>query len=684
MVKRIFFALCLLMITSHGVLAGENRALVIGIDQYQDPGILFPATAGKDAAVLGDYLERHLDFRVTRLLGASATREAILKSLETMARAAKPGDGLLIYFSGAGETENLYGYGWWLGADARKGETETYVEVSAIQQALRQTQARRLLVISDAPFPDSACGPQVSPSEHKVLPGSQEEAYGHTILRRNRVVNSEGGGKNGVLVSALLEALPRLEGRIEGYKLFTYAQASAKASGENLDYRALRTGRRGGYDVVFLREPASLPLVTPTAAAPPVQEVLSASLEIRSRTEGAKLRVNGQDRGFLPVRMGALEAGLYRLDITAPGHEDLREELRLGPGEERQLIVTLNPEKPREGRLSILTSPEHATIRFENRALTYSPDMSLGPGLYPLRITAPLYEESRVNLRIEAGKKEETHIRLSLVPRHENSLGMDFVRIEEGHFLMGSPGGEVRRNSDEEQHPVTLSKPFFMQTHEVTVGQWRQFILATGYKTQAEQGGGAYGFESGFRWVRDPDYDWRNPGYPLKDTLPVSAVSYHDAQAFIQWLREKEGLPYDLPTEAQWEYAARAGSGSAYAYGACLTDSQANFAANSFRPGCAVGQFRKEPLAVGSLAPNAWGLWDIHGNMWEWCRDWYGKYPEGGDSRKDPVGPPTGQKRVVRGGGWDTDMDSSRVANRYSMDPSLAYTHIGFRLVIQP
>lgn len=681
----LFIFLLLPMMWGATVFAGENRALVIGIDGYQDKEIKFPARSSKDAASLGDYLEKHLDFRVTRLLGGSASKAAVIRSLETLARSARPDDGLVIYFSGAAEVETLYGYGWWLGADARRGDTQSYIEVNAIQQILRNTESRRVLLISDAPFPDNALGPVVAEVGGRVFPGGKE-GYAHTLLVKEGGKDPE-GSENGLLVSGLLGLLPELEGGVEGQKLFEGLAPLVRAAGGKIQYRVLRTGKKNGGDLVFeWKKPIAPPMVTvaPPAAAAPPQEILRASLEIRSRAEGARLRINGQDHGLLPLRIAALEAGIYRLDISAPGYDDLREEIRLSPGEERQISLNPVPEKPREGQLFVHVVPEKARMVLEGRDRIYVPGMYLAPGDYILLLTAPFHVDQRIEFRVEAGKKTELEAVLSLLPSYKNTLNMGFARMNTGEFLMGSPDNEVRRASDETQHRVFISKPFFMQTHEVLAEHWQAFVDATGYKSEAEVGRGAYGLEGGFRWVQDPAYTWRNPGYPLKDRLPVSAVSYNDVQAFIQWLRQKEGVFYDLPTEAEWEYAARAGTGTTYAYGDCLLDTQANFAANSFRPGCEAGNYRKEVLRAGSLLPNRWGLWDMHGNMWEWCRDWYGNYPEGEGAFRDPSGPDFGQKRIVRGGGWDSDLDASRVAKRHSLDPASAYGHVGFRLVIRP
>ncbi|TYT75405.1 SUMF1/EgtB/PvdO family nonheme iron enzyme [Desulfobotulus mexicanus] len=681
-ISGILIFLCLWMV-NHGIAAaaGQNKALFIGIDAYQDKTIPFPATAAEDARVLAGFLKSNMDFQVTLLSGKAADRAAILKAIQNLSASAGSDDTLLIYFSGAAEVETLYGYGWWLGSDAIKGDLQSYLEVRSIQKILRNTEARRLLLISDAPFPDAASG---FPVKEKAIQKSSEnqQGFSHAVLYKkgNETDPPEPGIKNGLLVSALMQSLSSMGKEWTGVQLFSEVLSKTQESSATFEYRSLKTGKDFSGDFVF-----TLPVKEKSIPEPVLVKAESkAQLSIASNADGTIIRINGQEQGIAPLQGLALEAGRYRVEARAAGYENFSEEFRLLPGEERGLDLILAIRRPENGRLMLQVFPENASIQFEDQKLSYSPGMALAPGNYSLRIEAPLYQSAIHDLHIKAGEITQEKIDLKLKSSYENSLAMRFLAIEAGVFEMGSPENEVRRNTDEKKILVEITKPFMMQVHEVTVGQWKSFVEDTGYKSEAETSAGAYALERGFRWVQDRHYNWQNPGYKISDELPVSAVSYNDVQNYIVWLREKEGLYYDLPTEAEWEYAARAGSSATYAYGNCLSDDQANFAANSFRAGCAVGVFRQKPMAAGSLKPNAWGLLDMHGNMWEWCRDWYGKYLENNIPIQNPSGPDSGERRILRGGGWDTDMDSIRVANRYSMPPSAAYANIGFRLVIRP
>lgn len=270
----------------------------------------------------------------------------------------------------------------------------------------------------------------------------------------------------------------------------------------------------------------------------------------------------------------------------------------------------------------------------------------------------------------------------------ENSIGMTFVYVEPGSFEMGSEDGDP---DERPVHTVRLNQGFYMGQHEVTQAQFRAFVDATDYLSEAERGEGCYvadeasAHEPQMAWRQAYEASWRNTY--TGDDNPVVCVSWNDAQAFIRWLNEQgEGAPYRLPTEAEWEYAARAGQSARFSFGnseaelyrfANYADREADFQwsdrANSD------GYWRIAP--VGRLEANAWGLYDMHGNVWEWVhdrydRDYYQQRPE-----VNPAGPSSGEIRVLRGGGWDRTPHSLRSANRHYDRFTVRSGNIGFRLV---
>jgi formylglycine-generating enzyme required for sulfatase activity len=219
-----------------------------------------------------------------------------------------------------------------------------------------------------------------------------------------------------------------------------------------------------------------------------------------------------------------------------------------------------------------------------------------------------------------------------------NSIGMEFVLIPAGTFMMGSEKGEA---DERPVHRVTISQPFYLGKYEVTQAQW-----------QAVMG--------------------RNPSLFQGDaTLPVEQVWWDEVQEFLRKLNAMEGgNKYRLPTEAEWEYAARAGSSTEYSFGDATSQlgDYAWYRANS----------GGKTHPVGQLKPNAWGLYDIHGNVMEWVQDWYGRYPA--EPVTDPQGPPSGTHRMRRGGAWNSVAAVCRSANRYSV-PGFRDDFLGVRVL---
>lgn len=222
-----------------------------------------------------------------------------------------------------------------------------------------------------------------------------------------------------------------------------------------------------------------------------------------------------------------------------------------------------------------------------------------------------------------------------------------WVSIPAGTFTMGSPTSEVDRGSDETQHQVTLSA-FKMSKYEVTFEQYDLFCEATG-RSKPDDGG----------WGRG--------------NRPVINVSWDDATAFAEWMGCR------LPTEAEWEYAARGGTTTPFSTGNNLTTSQANYNGNYPYNNNAKGEYRQKTLPVGSFAANAYGLFDMHGNVWEWCSDWYGDYST--SAQTNPKGASSGSYRVSRGGGWYYYASYCRTAFRNRTAPDYRLIFIGFRLV---
>jgi formylglycine-generating enzyme required for sulfatase activity len=253
---------------------------------------------------------------------------------------------------------------------------------------------------------------------------------------------------------------------------------------------------------------------------------------------------------------------------------------------------------------------------------------------------------------------------------YTNSIGMEFSLIPAGSFVMGSPDGtgdathrpvwpaEAGRDSDERQHIVSLSTPFYMQTTEVTQGQWTEIM-----------GSNPSSFDT------------------CGTDCPVESVSWNDAQNFIDALNAREGRTnchttpntcYSLPTESQWEYAARGGTVTAFYNGDITNTGCSPLDPNLDKIGWYCGNANSTTHPVAGKVANNWGLYDMSGNVWEWCEDVYDDYPDGPVT--DPPGGTTGSNRVIRGGSWDDFARYARSAGRSSGSPDVSGSDLGFRV----
>ena len=265
-----------------------------------------------------------------------------------------------------------------------------------------------------------------------------------------------------------------------------------------------------------------------------------------------------------------------------------------------------------------------------------------------------------------------------------DSLVPKMVLIKGGEFTMGSPENEFGRQKDETQHQVKLSD-FYMCKFEVTVADFKKFVDDSIYMTDAEKGDGSYMW-NGKEWKKEKGINWRFGVSGKKREIaeynhPVVHVSWNDAVAYCDWLSAKTGTKYQLPTEAEWEYACRAGTTTPFNTGNNLTTSQANYNGNYPYNNNPKGEYREKTMPVGSFSPNSWGLYDMHGNVYEWCSDWYSSDYYAISPQNNPKGPSSGSSRVLRGGSWEDCASSCRVSSRDIKHPAYGNANFGFRLV---
>ena len=370
----------------------------------------------------------------------------------------------------------------------------------------------------------------------------------------------------------------------------------------------------------------------------------SGIIRLRSSTPGAKATLNGKQ--FPLGEAVRVPPGRHKLVLEAPYYYSLSKIYTLSEGQTIELSKDLSPKM---GTLVINTTPPGAKIIIDGKvharpSPTIIKDIQAGP--HTVEVIKKGHNLKPKEIVLKQGQVLRIHLALKKGGPFTNSIGMTFVRIPAGSFMMGSPSGEAGRDSDEgPQHRVTISRSFYMQTTEVTQAQWKSVMGSNPSR-------------------------FKNCG----GDCPVERVRWNDAQEFIKRLNRKEGgSKYRLPTEAEWEYAARAGSTGAYCFGdnKGQLGEYAWYRSNSGR----------KTHRVGTRKPNQWGLYDMHGNVWEWVQDWYQKGYYSSSPGTDPLCKNSaGGRRVGRGGSWLSKAWNLRSAVRLRNLPADRNYLLGFRV----
>ncbi len=285
-----------------------------------------------------------------------------------------------------------------------------------------------------------------------------------------------------------------------------------------------------------------------------------------------------------------------------------------------------------------------------------------------------------------------------------NTLGMKMVYIKAGEFDMGEDETHeelIKKfpksapeivNTGMPVHHVRITKPFYMGACTVTIGQFRQFVKDQNYRTDGERVGDVEGWDERRKdFAKSNSYNWQNTGYPQTDDFPVVELTWGDAAAFCDWLSRKEKKQYRLPSSAEWEYACRAGTTTRFYFG---DDPEMMVEYGNTMDAAGVAKLPRGRWAikgndgyafaapVGKFKPNPWGLYDMHGNVAQFCQDWNGEpLPGRFETVEDPVGPASGVNHLARGGGWFQSAVHSRSAGTFAVPPSMQLMTVGFRVV---
>lgn len=354
----------------------------------------------------------------------------------------------------------------------------------------------------------------------------------------------------------------------------------------------------------------------------------------------------------------------------APKLTPLPEQSAQGGAPFKLMAAASDPDLP-VNRLSysLRDAPQGATINPTTGELNWKPP-TIAEGIVKATVVVEddgspsLRDEQDVRIRVVRGAVDAPVV-VAPTPKPgdiiENSLKMKLVFIPPGEFEMGSPTTEKDHQSDEKLHKVRLIKGFYMGVYEVTQWEYEQ-VMGKNPSYFSISGAGKASVQ----------------GLHTTSQFPVENVSWEEAAEFCKKLSATDGRTYRLPTEAEWEYACRAKTKTVFHFGDVLNGNEANCNGKGPYGTNMKGKYLEKPTAVGSYSPNAFGLHDMHGNVWEWCYDWY---QDDATDEIDPNGPSIGVDRVIRGGSWLNNATHCRAANRYQDAPASHCSFYGFRVV---
>lgn len=401
-----------------------------------------------------------------------------------------------------------------------------------------------------------------------------------------------------------------------------------------------------------------------------VKQAMATSREKRFSDAGAMIAALP---GHVAVEAGAVEADGNAAAATAPSDDgDLRSEIR------SLAAADASARQNKKGAKLWVFLALTAVILVSGLFWILKPGQGSSPAQNSAAAGSSVHDSPLVALPKAVSKPEVGKAWTVTLP---NGPNMEFAWLPAGRFTMGSAVTEVNRGEDESEHLVDITKSFWMGKTEVTLAQYAAYL-----KAARPQGGLDWDNEN--RPLTESTYELAGNLYSRSWQQPVVELSWNDARGFCEWLtklereagRLPEGYVYDLPTEAQWEYASRAGSKGQpeVEQQAILNPGQigalAWYAENS-------GGSTRD---VRQKMPNAWGLHDMYGNVYEWCRDRYGPYPPNESIYRDPTGASTGTRRVLRGGSWANQPDALRAAHRKSAPEGASITSLGFRVALVP
>jgi len=632
---------------------------------------------------------------------------------------------LLFYYAGHGYSRDNGSKGYLVPTDApdphrhKQGFLRKALNMTRIIAWAREMEARHALFLFDSCFSGAIF-------KQRALPAVPPTIRRLTAKPVRQFITAGSAGEEvparstftPVFIDALQYGLGDLDGDgyVSGTELGLYLQREVpKHVHENPQYGKINDYKLSRGDFIFVAGGSAL---VEREQSPAVARPTTGSLKVATRPTGATIFLDGRRRGKSPVSIDGLRPGTITIRVEKKGCRAAERPVLVRAGKRQELTLLLDTIIS-TGSLQVSSEPSSASWYLDGAYAGTTPDTlaELSPGSHRVTVKKDGFNDWQTTVSIRAGERERLAVTLAATgPRSgqtwiEPVTGMEFVFVPGGCYQMGQSEPEkdqlietegrksYDKHYDDElpRHRVCVDG-FWMGKYEVTVGQWQRFVKASGYKTDAERdaGGnkGSYVFyknDTGkWSWGWVDGRDWRNPGFSQADTYPVCCVSYNDVEKFASWLNHKSSRFFRLPTEAEWEYACRGKTTTIRFWGddpddACAYANVADQTRSldgvgwSLKHECRDGYFYTAP--VGSFKPNLFGLYDMSGNVWEWCVDWYGKDYYGRSSEHNPMGPASSSLRVFRGGGWDVTPWRVRSAYRDGGGPALRVGLLGFRLV---
>jgi formylglycine-generating enzyme required for sulfatase activity len=614
---------------------GRRYALVIGINDYERLGTL--DCARQDAEELARVLVERGGFQRQRLRlvtdgqrpaglnWSSARFTDLLDGFRQFTSWPRPGDTLLIFFAGHGVTIGNEAY--LMPVDGF--DESTGLSLSWLRQLTAECKATTKVLILDA-----CHSGKVVRGVTGIAPSLAQGAATLVLASCADKEISYPEDGHGVFTAGLLQGLSGLadadkDGVITGAELFEHTRQHVE------DWCIAHPGMR------------QTPQMIPEEAGAIVIARVPDEVRLAAEREQRYRQALAEGDALLRVQQWTQAEGAFRRALAVEGYA----------GEPKALdgLKTARGGADAYGKRvayeEALRQAQAACARAEGtedkalwQAVSDEARRAAETGHSDLSAARALLEEAAMHL----GPALELTLDLG------GGVAMKLVLIRAGEFMMGSPAGEPQRGSDEgPQHRVRITRAFYMGATEVTQAQYE---AVTGTNASIFKGA----------------------------DNPVETVSWNDAAEFCRRLSAKAGMTVRLPTEAEWEYACRAGTTTPFYFGDTISTDQANYDGNYVYGAGRKGVYRQRTTPVGSFPPNAWGLYDMHGNVWEWCQDWYGNSYYASSPMEDPQGPPSAENHVLRGGSWYGNPRGCRSAYRYGHGPSDRDSYVGFRVAVVP